>query len=218
MKRLFIFTTILLFLSGCSVVNINKQSIDEVVGSILSTETDLRTVSMDGYSYFLPQGVSLKTNIKENSILFYNHKKMFLYVDMVSYYNKVQNDFVSDDSVYYSKSLNYKDKFGYLHITEHDTKYFVEFMYNYSKIEAYVEKEELNKTLSVMAYILNSVDYNDILLDSMIGPDSYNSTEEQFNIFRPNSNDSTYLDYIEKYDKGRTTGKDEDTLELDVVE
>ena len=32
-------------------------------------------------------------------------------------------------------------------------------MYNYAKIEAYVDEEDLKKTVTQMAYILNSVDF-----------------------------------------------------------
>lgn len=210
-----VLTSIILLLSGCSVVYINSKSIDETVSSILSKDTKLKSVSLDGYSYYLPQGVNLKVCKNSNSILYYNHDKMYMYVDLVSYYHKVENTYKENNNSYYSKKLSFNNKSGYLEITEIGNKYFIEFMYNYSKIEAYSSKKNLNKTLTVMAYILNSVRYQDLLLDSLVGEGSLKYTEESFNIFKSNGNDSNFLDIIEKYDDGRTNSRDEDRLELD---
>ena len=88
-------------------------------------------------------------------------------------------------------------------------------MYNYSKIEAYVEKKDLNKTITQMAYVLNSIKFNDSILDSLVGEKSLDYSEEEFNIFKPNGEQSDFLDYVEQYDDGRTESKNEDVLELE---
>lgn len=214
-KHLGMLMIIILLLSGCSIVYINKQSIDEIVDSILSEKTKLKSVSLEGYSYYLPQGVNLKNNNFLNSTLYYNHKKMYLYVDLISYYHKVKNTY-TENSNYYSRKIDINNKSGYLEITELEHEYFVEFMYNYSKIEAYVDKDELNKTLTVMAYILRSVKFKDSVLDSLIGKSSVNYKEQQFNIYKSNGNDNgNFLDIIEEYDKGRIDSKDEDILDIE---
>jgi hypothetical protein len=82
-------------------------------------------------------------------------------------------------------------------------------------MEAYVSKEDINKTITQMAYILNSVKFNDSVIESLIGENLLNYSEEQFNIFKPNGKQSDYLDYIEQYDDGRSNSKDEDTLKLE---
>lgn len=215
MKKLVFLSTILLLLSGCSLVNINEQSIDEIIDSVITGESNLKSVSLDGYSYFLPQGVNLSRSDAGNSILYYNHKKMYLYVDFISYYHKVDFDYEVNKNTYYSKAIEKNGHKGYIEITQVSDRYFVEFMYNYSKIEAYVNQEDLNKTITVMAYILNSIKFNDVVIDSLIGENSLNYSEEQFNIFQPNGDSSNFLDYVEQYDDGRTTGKDEDILELE---
>ena len=207
--------SIILLLSGCSIVYINKQSIDEIVDSILKTDTKLKTVSLEGYSYYLPQGVNLKSSRNLNSVLYYNHNKMYLYVDLVSYYHKVENTYV-ENSVYYSRKIDINDKSGYLEINQLDEKYFIEYVYNYSKLEAYVKKEDINKTVTVMSYILNSIKFNDSILNSIVGEGSINYNEETFNIFKSNGNDTNnFLDIIEQYDDGRMNSKDEDILDLD---
>ncbi len=214
-KRIFVSAMVILLLSGCSVVYINKQSIDEVVDTILAHDTDLKTISVEGYSYYLPQGVNLKNNKFMNSVLYYNHRKMYLYVDLISYYHKKEYEYKKNDS-YYSRALEFNNKKGYLEITELDNEYFIEFMYNYSKMEAYVKKEDLKKTLTVMAYILNSIKYQDNTLDSLVGDGTLNYREEQFNIFKSTGNDnSDFLETAEQYDDGRKNSKDEDILDIE---
>jgi hypothetical protein len=219
MKRLLKLLTIIfavVLLSGCSIVFINEQSIDEIVNSVLDENTKLKSVSLEGYSYYLPQGVSLKGSSKLNSTLYYNKRKMYLYVDLVSYYHKAKNTYKENNNSFYSRKINKKNKTGYLEITELKNEYFIEFMYNYSKVECYVLKEDLNKTLTVIAYVLNSVDFNDKVLDSLIGEGSLNYKEEQYNIYKSNGNDGeNFLDIAEQYDEGRINSKDEDTLEIE---
>ena len=183
--------------------------------SVLDNNINLKSVSLEGYSYYLPQGVNLSRSDAGNSILYYNHKRMYLYVDLISYYHKVDNEYKENKQFYYSRAIDKDGYKGYLVISKISDDYFIEFMYRYSKMEAYVSKEDLNKTITVMAYILDSIKFNDAVLDSTIGEISLDQSEEIFNIFKPNGDESDFLDYVEKYDDGRTEAKDEDILELD---
>lgn len=216
LKQLILTSLVILLLSGCSIVYINSESIDDIISDTLSASNNLKTVSLEGYSYFLPQGVNLKRSNLLNSELYYNHEKIYLYVDLVSYYHNVANTYSENNNAYYSKKINIDNKSGYLEITELENTYFIEFMYNYSKMEAHVKKSDLNKTLTVMGHILNSVSFQDSLLDSLVGSGSLNYNEEKFNIFKANGNDnSNFLDVIEQYDNGRINSKNEDTLEIE---
>ncbi len=215
MKKLFVLGCMILLLSGCSVVYIDRQSIDEIIDSILYSDVKLKSVSQEGYSYYLPQGVSLNRSDAGNSVFYYNHKKMYLYVDIISYYHNVDSNYQEDNTLYYSKSININGNKGYLVVTEVGNQYFIEFMYHYSKMEAYVDKIDLKKTLTVMAYILNSIDFNDPVLSSIIGENQLNYSEEVFNIFKPNGGESNFLDYVDKYDEKRKESQDGDMLDLD---
>ena len=216
LKHIFCMIFIILLLSGCSIVYIDKQSIDDIIDSTLSSDSKLKTVSSEGYSYYLPQGVSLKSSRGLNSVLYYNHSKMYLYVDLVSYYNKVENSYQKVEDAYYSREINIDNKKGYLEITKLENQYFIEFMYNYGKIEAYVKESDINKTLTVMGYILNSIKYSDSVIDSLVGTGAINYDEEKFNIFKSNGNDGgTFLDVVEQHDDGRMNGKDEDVLDIE---
>ena len=217
-SKLFLLFVFVILLSGCTVVKINSQSIEDII-NLLGEKTNLKTISVDGYSYFLPQGVDLKENSTLNSILYYKGYKMYLYVDLVSYYHKVDNTYIVSEGSYYSKKIDRKEKNGYLEINELENKYFIEFVYNYSKIEGYVKKEDLKDVLTQMAYILNSVKFNDKVLASLIGEDKLSYKEETFNIFKANGSDSSnYLEVVEKYDESRKNIKDEDRLELNDIE
>lgn len=216
LKHIFCLIFIILLLSGCSVVYINNQTIDEIIDTTLGKSSNLKTASLKGYSYYLPQGVSLKSSKGLNSVLYYNHNKMYLYVDLVSYFNKVEDNYNSVDTAYYSKEIDVDNKKGYLEITQVDNNYFIEFMYNYSKIEAYAEKDDINKTITIMGYILNSIKYSDSVVDSLVGTGAINYDEENFNIFKSSGNDGgTFLDVIEQNDDGRMNSKDEDVLDIE---
>lgn len=216
MKKLIILSIMILLLSGCSVVQIESQSIDEIINTIITGEAKLKSVSLDGYSYYLPQGVSLNNTDHGNSILYYNHQKMYLYIDLISYYHKVDSTYSENDTSYYSKKIEIGGKQGYLEITKIKEHYFVEFMYHYSKMEAYVtDYANLKKTITLMAYILNNVQFQDSVIESLIGTTGYDYHEEQFNIFQPNGETSDFLDFVEQYDDGRKNSRDEDILELE---
>ena len=140
MKKVIILSIMILLLSGCSIIDINKQSYDEIVDSILSKDTNLKTVSLEGYSYFLPQGVSLNKNSHFNSVLYYNHRKMYLYVDLVSYYHSIDSNYEKNYNAYYSLPIDKNGNKGYLEITEKDTDYYVEYKLTLDKLNELKEK------------------------------------------------------------------------------
>lgn len=215
MKKLLVLSCMILLLSGCSMVYIENQSYEDIINSVITANNKLKSISLDGYSYFLPQGVSLNKCDKQNSVLYYNHKKMYLYVDLVSYYHKVDSNYEFNKNSYFSMNIDKNGYKGYLEINKISDNYFVEFMYHYSKIEAYVSEDDLKKTVTVMAYILNSIQINDSVVEALIGENYLNYSEEQFNIFQPNGEQSDYLDYLEQYDDGRINSKNEDILDLE---
>ena len=82
-----------------------------------------------------------------------------MYVDVISYYHKVKNTYKIKQDAYYSKVINYGNKTGYLEITEDNGKYFVEFVFNYAKIESLTDKDNLVKVIDNMCYVLRSTCY-----------------------------------------------------------
>ena len=139
----------------------------------------------------------------------------FFYISEDYFNYKLSNTYKINDKAFYSKKIDINGKTGYLEINEIDDKYFIEFVYNYSKIESYASKKNLNKTLTTISYILNSIKFQDSLIDSLVGEASLKYHEEDFNIFKANGNDTKFIDVVEQNDDGRMNSKDEDILELD---
>lgn len=216
MKKILVILSLAFLVSGCSMVTIEDQSFDEILYSVIQEDFQLENVSLEGYSYYLPKGVLLKRSSSLNSELYYNHRKMYLYVDVYSYYHKVDFTYEVNPDSYYSQAIDLYGKKGYLEITQISTNYFVEFMYNYAKIEAYVDEEDLKKTVTQMAYILNSVDFKDTILDTLIGENELDYNEENFNIFKPTREEGDFLDYEEQYDNGEDQIIDEDNIDLEL--
>lgn len=216
MKKILVILSLAFLVSGCSMVTIEDQSFDEILHSVIQEDFQLENVSLEGYSYYLPKGVLLKRSSSLNSELYYNHRKMYLYVDVYSYYHKVDFTYEVNPDSYYSQAIDLYGKKGYLEITQISTNYFVEFMYNYAKIEAYVDEEDLKKTVTQMAYILNSVDFKDTILDTLIGENELDYNEENFNIFKPTREEGDFLDYEEQYDSGEDQIIDEDNIDLEL--
>ena len=62
--------------------------------------------------------------------------------------------------------------------------------------------------------ILASINYNDVILDTMIGDKALSYEEEVYNFFESKREDGNFLDYIEEYDAydKENVVKDEDIL------
>mgnify|MGYP004495940339 CR=1 FL=1 len=203
MKKLLVLLSILTLLTGCTVTKINKDSIDKVIDSVMKKEKDskLKNVHFEGYSYYVPRGIRFVDKKEYNAILKdeYNNN-YYLYVDVISYYHKVKEKYKVNKKAYYSKEVKTKNKFGYVEIKEDKTGYLVEAMYNYAKIEAYVEKDSLNDAMTNISMILSSMKYNDKVLSSTVGENILSYKEESYNIFKTKEKTSDFLDYVKEYD------------------
>ena len=216
MKKLLVLLSILTLLTGCTVTKINKDSIDKVIDSVMKKDSKLKNVHFEGYSYYVPRGIRFVDKKEYNAILKdeYNNN-YYLYVDVISYYHKVKEKYKVNKDAYYSKEVKTKNKFGYVEIKEDKTGYLVEAMYNYAKIEAYVEKDSLNDAMTNISMILSSMKYNDKVLSSTVGENILSYKEESYNIFKTKEKTSDFLDYVKEYDNYDQEKKDEDNLKID---
>ncbi len=216
MKKLLVLLSILTLLTGCTVTKINKDSIDKVIDSVMKKDKKLKNVHFEGYSYYVPRGIRFVDKKEYNAILKdeYNNN-YYLYVDVISYYHKVKEKYKVNKKAYYSKEVKTKNKFGYVEIKEDKTGYLVEAMYNYAKIEAYVEKDSLNDAMTNISMILSSMKYNDKVLSSTVGENILSYKEESYNIFKTKEKTSDFLDYVKEYDNYDQEKKDEDNLKID---
>lgn len=218
MKKLGILLGILLFVSGCSVISIDDNSIDGIVSSVLSYESDIANQSLQGYKYYLPKGVRQITQTSTNTVLLDQKNYYYLYVDTVAYYHQTEEEYQERDDRYYSRSLDYNGNKGYLEINVVNDKYFIEMMYHYAKIEAYVTKEDLTVALTNICTILSSIRYNDSVLATLVGDNVLNYKEESFDIFKPKREEGNFLDYVEQFGTYQDIDNeipDEDTIEIE---
>ena len=200
-KKTILFLFILLF-TGCSMVNINTNNYLKNINNILKRNSKYTSDNAIGYQYKLPIGVTKIESNEFNEVLKCNDSRYYLYADVVSYYYKTENKYKVDKKAFLSSKLEYKDKSGYVEVNENNGKYFVEMMYNYSKIEGYVDKKDLRDTLNNMAYILSSIKYNDNVIENLLGEEKYNlSANQKYNIFNVKKNNNrSFIKYASEYD------------------
>jgi len=221
-KRIVLLSIMLLLVSGCSVQRLSNTDISKNIDIILSDDTNLANVNFDGYEYYVPNGMRLKNKDEYNAVLQDRYSnRYYLYVDAISYYHDVENTYKVDDNAYFSEKLDYNKKTGYIEINEIDNQYFIEFVFNYSKIEAYVSREHLVSAVNNICYILQSVDFHDKVLESLIGDNVLSYKEENFNIFESqSSNDGSVLEFDDWVDadvSGNSNATDEDNFQIDAV-
>ncbi len=191
MKKLLIIC--LLLLSGCSVVRIDTTSIDNIIGVVLSKDNTLYNQMGKGYKYYIPRGVSYMGSNDYNEVLYSNGQYYYLYIDVISYYHSVEREYTTNEDAYYSSVININDKNGYLEINKlSDDRYFIEFMYNYAKIEAICDYDSINDIVLNASYILSTVKFNNNVITAMLD-DEFLDTEEKYDIFISKKNTSDFI-------------------------
>ena len=192
MKKLILIVCLLL-LSGCSVVRIDTTSIDNIVSVVLSKDNSLYNQIGKGYKYYVPNGVNYIDTNEYNDVLYSNGQYYYLYIDIISYYHNVTKDYEINDEAYYSNIININDKVGYLEINKQNNgQYFIEFMYNYAKIEALCDEDDINDIVLNSSYILSTVKFNNNIIRAMLD-DEFLVSEEKYDIFTSKQETSDFL-------------------------
>ncbi len=201
MKKIFVLLALVFLITGCSATE--KQNLETLVDDVLASNENFTNKNFSGYEYYLPRGVILTNRLGYNSTLKYRSNKIYLYVDVISYYHKIEKNYHADEEVYFSKELENNEKRGYINIikTKNEDEYYIDIEYNFGKIEAYSNKENLNGTVINSLNILKTLKFNDAVLDSLIGDNKIEYKEEKFDLFGSEKTDDGYLDIIDgKYD------------------
>ena len=198
MKKIVLLLCLVVLLTGCNIKSINDDNIDSIIESILTKDIDLANSYFNGYKYYLPRGLNLVNKKEYNAKLVSEGNSYYLFVDVIAYYNKVSTKFTPSDG-YYSKELNYNGKKGYIEITYYKNLYFVEIMYNYAKIETLVSEKDLKNVIINSCYILSSIEFNDKVIETLIGENVLDYKETIYDIFGPHKDTDDFLDYDEEY-------------------
>ena len=184
---------LLLLLTGCSVVRIDTSSVDNIVNVVLSKDNQLYNHIGKGYKYYIPRGVSYIDTNDYNDVLYSNGIYYYLYIDIISYYYDKVQQYEVNENAYYSKSISINDKDGYLEINKQDDdRYFIEFMYNYSKIEVIAEYDQINDIVLNATYILSTIKFNDNVIKAMLD-DNFLVSEEKYDIFTSKKETNDFL-------------------------
>lgn len=214
MKKIVLLLMGVFFLCGCTYVN--KSSYEAIIKNALNdTQISYTNKTSQGYRYYLPIGLSVLEDNIDNIVLKKDKYTLYLYLDLISYYNKVKEEYKVQKEAFYSTKIENGDKFGYLEINFlQNKKYLIEIMYNYAKIEVIVDNKDINEILSFAMALVSSISYNDTIIASMIGNDTLNASEIEFNIFETAKNESNLIQYD---GSGSSSEKTNDIPDMDLI-
>lgn len=192
-----------LLLTACTnqTYYLNNLTYEDIINISINETEKTTNINNKGYKYYLPTGfIVSKDNGNNQELLSDDNTKYYLNVDIVSYYykNKMQSTHNIKDYKYYE--FEYKDKTGYLKITENNDNFFVELCYNYAIIEVEVKGSNLRYAISRGIIILNSIQYNDLVIEKNIGNNDIDNAETVYKIPEPKDKDSSknILEYMEE--------------------
>lgn len=203
MKKILVSILLVLLLSGCSMPNITRLDnldFEQTMYTILPLKVKIHNKVGNGYKYYAPKGVVRVESKKYNEVLKRNNNKYYLYVDVIDYYYKKDEKYKINKKLYYSDKILVNKKNGYLEIQEKKDKLYIQMMYNYAKIETYVDKKDLKETISDLSYILSSMQFNDSLLKKMYEAGTLGSKEEVYKLFDNKEKEGNFIEYVEEYD------------------
>lgn len=217
MKKIIVLLSIvLLSITGCTVNKLDNKNITSNINILLSQKSKVTNASFEGYKYYVPKGLKF-LNKEDCNAVFRDRfdNKYYLFVDVIGYYHKVENTYEVDDEAYYSDIISYNDKDGYIEINKvDDNKYYIQYVFNYGRMQALIDSKYLTTVVNNMSYILRSIVYNDEVLDSLVGENILSYSEENFSLFETKATREDFLDVVEKYDSGYKEAKDHEKLEL----
>ena len=182
MKRIFLLCILVMLVTGCT--SIKSSEISSIVNKTLSSVLNITNTNRNGYSYYLPRGISVKSTKSFNERLEDDLYQYYLYVDVVSYNNKTGFKYTKNNAAYFSSNLENNGKYGYIEINNYtNNQYLIEIMYNYAKIEVVVYEEDIKDVIANAMAIISSVTYNDNVIVKYLANSSFEGNEEGFNIF-----------------------------------
>ena len=196
MKKIILTILLVLVLTGCSIVRIDTSSIDNILNVILTKDNKLYNQVGQGYKYYLPGGVTYIDSDDLNDILYCNGTYYYLYIDTISYYYDTEVDYKKNSNSYYSKLISTQDGYkysGYIEINEKDNLFYLEFVYNHAKIEAIVDKDDLNNTVLNASYILSTVKYNNDIVELMLDDDYFTNKTGKYNDYNSKEESEKFI-------------------------
>ena len=184
-------------LVGCTRVDDTDDYVS-LVRQCLISHVSTNNVSV-GYKYYIPKGVRKIHDYDYNQVFLIDDTYVYLYVDIVSYFYKKELVYdKSNQSVYYEKFVD-GGKNGCIDVRLDDGLYYARLNYGYSKIEFYTNKDQLNKMITLSSIILNSIDYNDKVIEKVLEGKFGEFSEMSYEVDKPVDASNSFSQYLEDY-------------------
>ena len=197
-KKLLLIIFCLLLLSGCKSITEDDNYIEKIY-NCLKNDSMTNTVAL-GYKYYLPKGVKKLKDYDYNQQFLINNTYLYMYVDINSYYYKSKLK-ENDSSSYYYQKISYDGKTGYIEIIKDNDEYYTKLLYKYAKIEFYSNYGDINKLLTISSIILNSIDYNKLVIEKVLDESLGSSKEFTYELEKPIDASNNFSQYLEEYVK-----------------
>ena len=197
-KKIIIILSLFL-MTGCTqTYYMNNLSYDEIINHSTVETSDLHNTNNKGFKYYLPAGFTITKDDGFNQTLTSRNNIYYLNIDIVSYYYKKGINESKNLEDYYFYTFDRNDIQGYLRIRKNIDKFFVELCYNYAIIEVEVEENELRYAVSRSITILNSIKYNDYIIEKELNDRDLDSKETAYKIPEPKdkNENKNVLEYI----------------------
>lgn len=199
MKKVLVIMLLVVLLTGCTVVRIDTENIDNIVNVVLSKPNKLYNRIGKGYKYYVPRGVTYIDTDEMNEKLYSNGNYYYLYVDAISYFYQKDTNYAENKQAYYSRKINKNGKKGYLEINKiGKDKYLIEFLYNYAKIEVVTPKSDIPGIILNSSYILSTIKFNNNVVRLMLNDEYFIHKEEKYDVFSTKKQSNYFLEYVEK--------------------
>lgn len=198
-KKVLLLTIILVFFTGCTKIEKNNEDYSKYVVATLKEKNITNNVAL-GYKYYLPRGVKKIKDYDYNQQFLINSTYLYMYVDINSYYYKSKLK-KSDSLGYYYQKISYDGKTGYIEIIKDNDVYYTKLLYNYAKIEFYSNYGDINKLLTISSIILNSIDYNKLVIEKVLDESLGSSKEFTYELEKPIDASNNFSQYLEEYVK-----------------
>ena len=194
-KKKLIICLLFLLLIGCKRVDNNDNYI-EYVYSCLNNKNIVNSVSL-GYKYYIPKGLKKIHDYDYNQIFLNDNTKIYLYVDVISYFYKKELVLTKNDDSYFESFKH--DGNGYIEVEEKENEYFVTIVYNYARVEFYSSKDDLSKNIILSSIILNSIEYNDVVIEKILEGNLGEFSEFTYELDKPEDASSNFSQILEEY-------------------
>lgn len=200
MKKKILLVLFLMLLTGCVRTDINNGDYKELVSQVINNKTNGTNEVANGYRFYVPKGVRLIENDSNNQIFMGMGTKIYMYVDITSYYYKNLLNYKDIEDSYYFSKVSSGDKTGFIKITKtDDDKFYVEIVYNYAKVEVYTDQYNLNDIIALSSILLNNISYNDNIIENLLDDNHNSGSDITYNIDKPEDASSDFTQYLNEY-------------------